>query len=256
MKVCSVAAGGSEGGCLKTSLFLQDGIRRAAAFQATACTHSSKSSVQLLKHWTKMRKDAPKNSLLIIHETVNGKLCLQVKLRSSQKAGYHSTSSCYRRSASPTDSLQLPSARCTFVKINLEYARLTGLSPCLHRPFTHVYTAALRQLLSCSAVPCYPRPAKLCFPRGVTRARGSRQQQGCRAPLADEPRGRSPNLPAVRTLDNGKAQIQPSLVIRRFLVPTARKHFHLTICRQMWFGTSPFSQSDILLPTVGAEGRP
>lgn len=179
--------------------------------------------------------------------------------------GADRTSSYYRRSASPTDSLQPPSAR--FVKINFEYARLPGLSPCLHRPFPHVYTAALWSLLSCSAVPCYPRPAKLCLPRGVTRVCGSREWQGCGAPPADEPRGRSPprlapapSHPRVQrclhTSDNGEAQNQPSSTIRRFSARIARKHFHLTTCRHMSFGMSPFSQADILLPTVGAEGRP
>lgn len=191
MKVCSTAAGGSEGGCLK--IFLPPTWYTGCCFSG----YSIHTFFQILcvapKALDKNKEGCPKTLRFYYscNILVNGKLCLQVKLRSEQKAGYHSKCLYYRRSASPTDSLQLPSARCTFVKINLEYVRLTGLSPCLHQPLTHVYTAALRQLLSCSAVPCYPRPAKLCLPRGVTRVCGSRERQGCRAPLADEPQGRS-----------------------------------------------------------------
>lgn len=65
-----------------------------------------------------------------------------------------------------------------------------------------------------------------------------------------------PISPQACASGNGEARMQPSSTTRRFAVGTSRKNFHLTTHRQMWFGMSPFSQSDIPLPTVGAEGRP
>lgn len=64
MKVCSIVAGGSEGGSFKTCFFLQDG-KWAVAFQITARTHSSKSPVAP-KAGDKKRGEMPQKAAICL----------------------------------------------------------------------------------------------------------------------------------------------------------------------------------------------
>lgn len=83
MKVCSIAAGGSEGGCLKISFFLQHHIW-AAAFQVTAYTQFFQIRSVAPEALDKNKEGCPKDLpfYYLCNILVNGKLCIQVKLRS------------------------------------------------------------------------------------------------------------------------------------------------------------------------------
>lgn len=122
-------------------------------------------------------------------------------------------------------------------------------------------STAIASLLFCSAMlptTCQTVPPSWCHTRVGADRGGMQSPAGRQAPgqvPTSPPAPSHPRLqPCVQT--SGKAHSQPSSATHRFSVQIARTHFHLTIRRQMWFGISPFSQFDILLPTVGAEGRP
>lgn len=77
MKVCSVAAGSSEGGCLKISFFLQHRIW-AAAFQVTAYTQFFQILCVAPRTLDKNKEGCPKTLPFYYSYNilVNGKLCL------------------------------------------------------------------------------------------------------------------------------------------------------------------------------------
>jgi len=149
-----------------------------------------------------------------------------------------------------------------FVKINLEYTRRTGLSPCFTVAL-HAGTrcsTAIASLPLCSAMSpttCQSVPVSWCDARvragsGQRQSPAGRPAPGSSRPIPSHPIPSHPT-PGRSASDKGKAQIQPSLVTCRFLEQSSRKHFHVALRGLV---TSPFSQPDILLPTVGAEGRP